>query len=403
MRAPKNRQAITAPFDMKSTLQKIIEAARDIAEGVTTITIWYVDSDNTDRLFYKNFGCRSEMNYPMEPDGSIRRINAKYIDKILTSAEERFLLDARTQEPPSKYVVTHNIKSTIHLPLVVREEGKEPDTVGVMFLNFLDWQIFTEEDKSLYRGLATIAAASIRDVNMAENMGRDAFFASYLAQVQDIAHDLNSQLGSMQSGIVQLANSNPSIEQLFWIGMIEKQLNLLADGLPSLHTELDSNVYPVALDEIRQQVLKSIKSQHKSLGLTPNFDLPEGVILKANRSLLKRAVDHLLNNSLKPKHQVKHIFIQVDQKSHAPNKIRIIFADDGIGLTPEVEARILRGPVRQIGEDGRPRLSMGLLFARKQVESMGGKLMYLGKYHGQGAAFRLELNLSEAFEENKNG
>ena len=143
--------------------------------------------------------------------------------------------------------------------------------------------------------------------------------------------------------------------------MIEKQLNLLADGLPSLHTELDSNVYPVALDEIRQQVLKSIKSQHKSLGLTPNFDLPEGVILKANRSLLKRAVDHLLNNSLKPKHQVKHIFIQVDQKSHAPNKIRIIFADDGIGLTPDVEARILRGPVRQIGEDG---ISHGFMNAK---------------------------------------
>lgn len=227
---------------------------------------------------------------------------------------------------------------------------------------------------------------------MAQKMGRDAFLASYTLQVQEMAHDLKSQTGLMGSYVEQLKDCGLSDKQMHWLTELESQLDELMDGLPGLSTDIDRILRSVSLESIRDIVQMMIKNQPESRRPETRIVLHDNVELRANQILLKRAIHHLLRNSLNLKHHVNTIFVYSEHLESTSNEIRIVIADDGIGLPPEVEARVLRGPLWPVGDESYERPSMGLLYARNQVEAMGGTLTYQGKHQGRGAEFVITLN-----------
>jgi K+-sensing histidine kinase KdpD len=396
-------QAITAPSKLEETLNQTIKAVPEIAEGVATATIWYVDSDNPNHLFFKNWGCFPELVdiYKPASDSSIQRENAQYISSILANPtpEAQFLSDAQQQQTYSEYVTRYRIVSTAHLPLVVKEEGEIPKTVGVMFLNFLNPQKFPLEERELYKTLANIVATNIRDATRASDLIRTTLIASHLVPMNIIAHDLGSSIFRMETDVVMLEKSEISSQLIEHVKAIGRELDRIKDGLPVMRGKRDNNLYAVELDEIKS-ILESLSEKQAQIKV--HYCVAENIKIKANRTYLKGIITHFWNNWVKKENEVSEIWIYSSREGVADGKIRIKLADNGIGVSEEIARQMFRGPIRP-NRDDQSRSGMGLLHARNIVQSMDATIGYLGKHEGRGTIVGIEINLYQAQEEKEDG
>ena len=403
-------ETIVSPFDLDPTVKHIIEAARKLVADVAAVVIWYIDPDHTQKLHRRSWGSLKKIKYVEESDGSILRDNVSEIEKLLQSAEKSnkstwFVSDAQSETPILNYVKENNVISYCALPLAVSDANNKTNVVGIMFLNFTQPHQFGIEEQQRLQTLAYIAGASIRDANMAHKMGLDAFISSHVAQAQELAHDLNSQTGLMMSNVARLKRSSLDENQYRWLKNVEEQLEEIKDGLPALQINSSStlqgntdHLYDLDLNIIQEIIESIIVKQKEERQLKSIFNLPnEGIKLKANRTLLFRSLRHLLRNALNEKNGVNTIFVSARLSSDKKH-IYINIADNGKGLKAEIENKILRGPVWIMDEDGKDRISMGLLFAKNQIELMYGTLQYTGKHdktnnERPGAVFSIKLCL----------
>jgi signal transduction histidine kinase len=81
----------------------------------------------------------------------------------------------------------------------------------------------------------------------------------------------------------------------------------------------------------------------------------------------------------------------------AVNVCRMKVADNGIGITPENQARLFRGFVRLHGVEEYPGVGLGLATVRKAVELMGGRVG-VSSVPGVGSTFWIEVSPAEGVE-----
>lgn len=147
-------RAMTTPTDLGDTSAAILTAVRDIAPGVSPLTIWYRDPENKELWLADSFGVKDidavQARKP-NPDSVVARVMARHEPLWAFDAGNEPLLGARFRPQ-------EEVKSCVALPL--RANG---EAVGVIFLNYRQPHDFSNEERALFPLLAEIAAASVRD------------------------------------------------------------------------------------------------------------------------------------------------------------------------------------------------------------------------------------------------
>ncbi|GGY73913.1 hypothetical protein GCM10011613_19020 [Cellvibrio zantedeschiae] len=220
-----------------------------------------------------------------------------------------------------------------------------------------------------------------------------------------LAHELRNPLAPISSAaqILKFVAADPDRVKNT-VGMIDRQVvhltNLIDDlldvarvtrGLIRLQKEpLDLAVLVShAVEQVSPQI--NLKQQKLSVDLP---DEPVTVLGDVNR--LIQVFANLLNNASKYTQEHGHISVQF---LLSPNEVVLEFADDGIGISPEMVPQVfdLFAQAKRTSDRSQGGLGLGLALVKNLVVSHGGSVKVLSKGLGEGSVFSVSLpRFSEA-------
>lgn len=146
--------AVIEPSDLKNTLQAVVDSAREIAPGVSAVTIWHEDPEREQIVLGPHFG----VHYP-ELIGSQSNKEGSMVTMVMRSPEPIWEPSIRESgRLLGRFSSDERIESVAALPL--QADG---EMVGAIFFNYRTRHMFTREERVLFPIIAAVAAASVRD------------------------------------------------------------------------------------------------------------------------------------------------------------------------------------------------------------------------------------------------
>lgn len=137
-------------------------------------------------------------------------------------------------------------------------------------------------------------------------------------------------------------------------------------------------------------------ARDKGLELHTDLDGRAGTLLVGDPARLRQVVVNLLSNAVKFT-EAGAVEVRLAVGEDTPATLRLVVADTGIGMTPEVQARVFdaftqadSSTTRRYGGTG-----LGLTIVQRLVEQMGGRLA-LDSSASVGSRFTVELTLPRA-------
>ncbi len=164
-------------------------------------------------------------------------------------------------------------------------------------------------------------------------------------------------------------------------------VNRLESGQMPLERE------PLRLDIIAAEIveMEQVLARDKRLVLE-NYVRPDLPLVSSDVELLRRVLQNLVGNAIKFTPAGGHIAIEAHIDSTSPQYVVVSVTDDGVGIAPDLQARLFQkfvsGRVRGRGT------GLGLAFCRLVVEAHGGRI-WVESAPGSGAAFHFTLPLAE--------
>jgi signal transduction histidine kinase len=164
--------------------------------------------------------------------------------------------------------------------------------------------------------------------------------------------DLADALGDAQEGITRLQKM---VDDLLMVGMLEQS------RLP-LKREY------IRVTELLDQVIKSHEKEARARNVSLTLALEEGVAVVGDRAVLKRAVNSLIENSLR--HTPSSGRVELSARTGAG--IEITVSNTGRPLAPEERAQLMEKS-ESLGRPP-PAGGLSLYFCRRAVEAHDGEL-----------------------------
>lgn len=238
------------------------------------------------------------------------------------------------------------------------------------------------EDRSVLRAFAAQLAVAIR----ARKMGREVSEAAQIARAGDlrsailssVSHDLRTPLSGIKAAVTSLrqqdiAWSQEQIEE--FLATIEDETDRLSTlvgnllDMSRLQAGAVQTIFrPVGLDEVVPKAAATTLVDGRL-----DVDIPESLpLVKADASLLERALANLIDNAVIHSPPGKIVRVDAGQHEHHVT-LRII--DQGPGIKEKDKMRVFE-PFQRLGDGAKNGgTGLGLAVAKGFIETMGGRLV----------------------------
>jgi len=228
-----------------------------------------------------------------------------------------------------------------------------------------------------------------RTARIEELLRRKDAFLSHLG------HDLRTPLTPILGLLPILIDREKDAKQKDMLEILHRNVNYLKKlvdetiELAEVNLSSGSNPEDVDLSELVRDVLKGKKKilMEKNLKLINN--LRKGLVVKANKALLKRLIENLLDNSCKYTPSGGNISISAEEDEKT---ITVVIKDSGIGMTrEEIEHVFDEFYKADLSRHDLASLGIGLAICKRIMEQLGGKIRAESPGPGKGSTFYLTL------------
>jgi signal transduction histidine kinase len=342
-------------------------------------------------------------------------ISRTIMDYVLREKQGVLVSDAARDERfnTGQSIVRFGIREVICVPMKGRHE-----TLGVLYL---DTQTtardvvetgkaegkFTEDHLKLAGAIGHQAALAVEETRYHQAMVQAERLAAIGQTIAALSHHIKNILQGIRSGseIVEmgLAQKDGTLLQKGW-KIVEKNqgkiYHLVTDML-SYSKEREPMIEWTDLNALVREVLEVVEGRAKEMNLRIDVQLAQGLprvpldpegIQHALLNIVTNAVD-AVEERRKP--QVA-VLTKLDPEA---GWVRVMVADNGLGIQPEQQADIFRPFVSTKGAKG---TGLGLAVSRKILREHGGDIL-LQSQPGKGSSFILRLPLKSPLSQEGNG
>jgi signal transduction histidine kinase len=214
-----------------------------------------------------------------------------------------------------------------------------------------------------------------------------------------VVHDLKSPLSSVATNAHYLAAApDLSDKRRAAAGDIESAAEsmhrMVMNILDISHSEVGGiipNLVGVRLGELVDEVVRhaSERFRQEKLSVAVEVAVTDDRV-RADRDLLRRVLENLLDNSIKYARAGTVVKVRVGEAHHA---VEIRVSDEGPGIPEEFRARVFEKYFqleRDAGAHRRVSRGLGLAFCKLAVEAHGGRI-WVEENRPQGSCFCIEL------------
>ena len=221
--------------------------------------------------------------------------------------------------------------------------------------------------------------------------------------VADLSHELRTPLALVAGPLQDLADNAPGLSPANRqrLEVVQRSVGRLQDLIGQLfdltrleHGRLPLRVRHADLAVLLRDVAAGFASAADDAGLTLRSDVRGAQWVYFDADLIEKVVGNLLSNALKFTPEGGTVVVSMSADS---DRVRVEVDDTGIGVAPEVQARLFerffqadQGDRRRFGGAG-----IGLALCRELVELHGGEIG-VRSVPGEGSTFWLELPLGVA-------
>jgi signal transduction histidine kinase len=176
-----------------------------------------------------------------------------------------------------------------------------------------------------------------------------------------------------------------------------EEAKLLADELLTVARMegkvLTPKAEPLSVMEALQEAVARARARAGLTKATIQIEPGDDITVVADRAMVGKILDNLLNNALTYSEHPPTIRLQARRDS---GQVAITVADDGIGVLPADQPRIFERFARGTDPVSRekPGSGLGLYLSRGLAEQMGGSLKLQASHPGGGSTFVLRLPLA---------
>ncbi|GGC13842.1 hybrid sensor histidine kinase/response regulator [Pseudoduganella buxea] len=262
-----------------------------------------------------------------------------------------------------------------------------------------------EEISALARSLDEMAEALQkkeveRDAATASLQAADRRKDEFLAM---LAHELRNPLAPISSGaqVLKMAHAdNASVARTAEIiaRQVEHMTRLIDDLLDVSRVTrglVKLNRQPLDLRTVVEDAVEQAYPLFKSKRQQLELDLPhEPLGINADHKRMVQVVANLLNNAAKYTQEYGHVRVSLDR---AGPHVRLVVADDGIGMAPELVTRVfeLFTQAERTSDRSQGGLGLGLALARTLVMLHGGSVRAESAGLERGSTFTVDLPFEE--------
>jgi signal transduction histidine kinase len=320
--------------------------------------------------------------------------------------------DARFRSGQS--IVRFGIREVICVPMKGRHE-----TLGVLYVDTRNTARdllqaseanpdapggkFTEDHLALAIAIAHQAALAVEETRYHQAMVRAERLAAIGQTIAALSHHIKNILQGLRSGSdilrMGLAEKDDELVQRGW-KIVEKNQGKIYDlvmDMLSYSKEREPAIEETDLNQVVRDVIELLKARADEAGarLEPRLDenLP---VAQADPEGMHRALLNIVGNALDAVEDRKNGQVLVGTNLESDGAwVRLVVADNGVGISPDMAAEIFRPFVSTKGAKG---TGLGLAVSRKILREHGGDITVQSE-PGRGSKFIIRLPVKSPLSE----
>jgi signal transduction histidine kinase len=302
-------------------------------------------------------------------------------------------------------LIGSNSPSWIGIPLQTPSS-----TIGVLVLQHYEKEnVYSESDVKFLISVGTQIAISIErkkaeeeikiknELLQAINAEKDKFFSI-------IAHDLRGPLSAFVAAtqIITEDIQNMTLDEIRHITMsmktdasnIYKLLENLLEWSRLQRGVMEFNPQKFILRNIISTGIGAVSGSAKTKDIEMNINIPGDIEVTADIHMFETVVRNLVSNAVKFTPGGGKVTVTATITSE--NLVEIRITDTGIGMTPELKAKLfsMTEKTNRPGTAGEPSSGLGLLLCKEFIEKHGGKI-WVDSEEGKGSTFVFTIGPSD--------
>jgi len=354
--------AALAHLELNDLFPVLLPRIRDILEA-DTCAVLLLDEEANELVARAAVGIEEEVE-----QGVRIPVGRGFAGRVAADRQPVVLADVDHADVANPILREKGIKSMLGVPLLVGSNA-----LGVLHVGTLVHRRFTAEDVELLRLVADRVAVAIERARLHEQRVQlDELRESFVAIA---SHELRTPATSVYGVLKTLLERDEQLtaasrRELLLVGVEGgERLRRLLEELLDL-SRLDArgvNVKPRPL--VLASVLGEIVSAAPSTGASIDFDVPDDLVVVADRLVLDRVVSNLLSNAVR--YGAEPITLSAEA---GDTHLRITVEDSGAGVAEDMRPRLFERFART--DSANVGSGLGLSIARTYARAHGGDLVH---------------------------